>query len=55
MSEKTFLFVGVDVSKERLDVFIRPLGERLRVENNPKGHAELLESSRDCPVDRIVM
>lgn len=55
MSEKIVLFVGVDVSKERLDVFVRPLGERLKVENNPKGHAELVERLRDCPVDRIVM
>jgi len=55
VSEKIVLFVGVDVSKERLDVFIRPLGERLKVENNPKGHAELLERLGDCSVDRIVM
>lgn len=55
MSDKIPLFVGVDVSKETLDVFIRPLAERLKVENHPKGHAELLERLRGCSVDRIVL
>lgn len=55
MSEKTSLFVGVDVSKAKLDVFIRPLGDRSTVENTAKAHAELVEGLRSRPVDRIVM
>jgi transposase len=37
------VFVGIDVSKHRLDVFVRPSGEQWSVENNPKGHAQLVE------------
>ena len=36
------MFVGIDVSKHQLDVFVRPSGERWSVENSPKGHAQLV-------------
>ncbi len=35
------MFVGVDVSKKKLDVFIRPIGESFVVGNDAEGHAEL--------------
>lgn len=36
------VFVGIDVSKHRLDVFVRPSSEEWSVENNSKGHAQLV-------------
>ncbi len=39
----TALFVGVDVSKSYLDVFLRPSAERLRLANDEAGVAELVE------------
>jgi transposase len=37
------VFVGIDVSKHRLDVHIRPSGEAFSVDNDSKGHANLVE------------
>jgi transposase len=48
------VFVGVDVSKKILDVYFRPLGERLRVENSPAGHAQLAERCKALNVEVIV-
>ncbi|MFI5179868.1 MAG: IS110 family transposase [Thermoanaerobaculia bacterium] len=36
------IFVGIDVSKETLDVFVRPSGERRRTGNDEKGWTELV-------------
>lgn len=36
------VLVGVDVSKNWLDVFLHPMGERLRIENNATGISKLL-------------
>ena len=35
-------FVGIDVSKAQLDVYIRPLGESFRVSHNDAGFVTLL-------------
>lgn len=35
------MFVGIDVSKHRLDVHVRPTDERFSVDNDEKGHGEL--------------
>jgi transposase len=37
------MFVGIDVSKAHLDVFVRPSGEVLRVTNDAPGIAELVK------------
>lgn len=37
------MFVGIDVSKYRLDVFVRPAGEQWSVDNDARGHAQLVE------------
>jgi transposase len=55
VSEKPDLFIGVDVSKQDLDVHIRPLAERFKVSNDAKGHGELVERLRDRPIVRIVL
>lgn len=55
MQEKVELNIGVDVSKEKLDVSIRPLGERFTVSNDPAGHAKLVERLRGLPIARVVL
>jgi transposase len=47
--------VGIDVSKHRLDVAIRPAAERFRVENSEAGLTELLKRLRKVECDRIVV
>ena len=43
-------FVGIDVSKDRLDVHVRPSGEAFAVARNGEGLAELVERLRGaCP------
>ncbi len=37
------MFVGIDVSKHRLDVHVRPSGDTWSVDNDAKGHARLAE------------
>ncbi len=36
------VFIGIDVSKARLDVAVRPTGDTFAVPNDPQGHADLL-------------
>jgi transposase len=40
---RTEFFVGIDVSKKRLDVAVRPGGETFSVDNQPRGHDELVK------------
>lgn len=49
------MYVGIDVSKKRLDVFIGPSGERLAFENSPPGHGELREKLIGRGPARIVL
>jgi transposase len=49
------LFVGVDVSKARLDIFIHPTAQRFSVENTPRGRAALIRQLKRLPVDRLVV
>ena len=37
-------YVGIDVSKEQLDIAVRPTGERWEVENDEEGIVQLVES-----------
>ena len=55
VQEKVDLNVGVDVSKEKLDVSIRPLEKRFTVSNDPAGHAKLVEQLRGRPIARVVL
>lgn len=45
--------VGIDVSKDRLDVFVHPAGERLAVTNDAAGIDELVERLRVVAADGI--
>jgi transposase len=48
--------VGIDVSKDHLDVATLPTRETYRVSNDPSGHAELIERLRAlADLDRIVL
>ena len=52
MSEQS-VFVGIDVSKDSLDVAVRPGREAFTVPNTPKGHRELCK--RLQPVDPALL
>ena len=46
--------VGVDISKDALDVAIHPGGESFRVTNNPEGHRALIKRLKGFDIARIV-
>jgi transposase len=48
-------FVGVDVSKDRLDVHVRPVGEQWSIDNDAKGHASLVERLASLKPTLIVL
>lgn len=48
-------FVGIDVSKDRLDVHVRPSGRAFAVVRNDKGLALLIGDLRDLAPDLIVL
>jgi len=47
--------VGIDVSKERLDVAVRPSGERFSTSNDERGRHELRKRLRRLRPERIVL
>ena len=47
-------FIGIDVSKDYLDAFVRPAGLRRRFANTPTGIAELVDWARPHAAERIV-
>lgn len=47
--------VGIDVSKETLEVAIRPAGQRFRVNNDEKGHAEICKRLAKVHPERVVL
>jgi transposase len=55
MSHPDQLFVGIDVSKDRLDVHVFPLGDSFHAARNEDGIAELAERLADLPIASIVM
>lgn len=55
MRHRTAAFVGIDVSKDTLDVHVRPLRNGFVVANDAKGHAELIARLRPLRVKRIVL
>ena len=48
-------FIGIDVSKDRLDVSVRPSGETMAVARTGDGVAELVERLRALPVARVAV
>jgi transposase len=49
------LFIGIDVSKARLDVALRPGGESFSVANHQRGIAALIKQLKKLSVSRIVL
>jgi transposase len=47
--------VGIDVSKDSLDVAIRPAAERFRANNDEKGHAEICKRLAKLRPQRVVL
>jgi transposase len=48
-------FVGIDVSKDRLDVHILPDGAAFSVARDGKGLAELIERLAGLPLERVAV
>lgn len=49
------VYVGIDVSKEWLDVYFHPTGSRLRVSNDEAGLRRLKRAFADCATVRALM
>jgi transposase len=49
------VYVGIDVCKAWLDVFIHPMGQTLRVDNTAKGHKALVRALRKHKIGLLVM
>ena len=49
------VFVGIDVSKKRLDVALRPNNESFSVANDARGIAALVKRLRKLAVRRLVL
>ena len=55
MTETIAQWVGIDVSKPYLDVYIRPIGQALRVSNNHSGIMELTKKLQLIKPELIVL
>jgi transposase len=53
--DQASVWVGIDVSKARLDVALRPSGERFSVENSEKGIGDLVERVRTAGPNLVVL
>lgn len=53
--ESTSFFVGIDVSKHRLDVHLLPSHQAFHYPNDETGHEGLLAQLQSCPPERIVL
>jgi transposase len=49
------IIIGIDVSKDRLDVAVRPFGEAFVVERNPRGLAELVARLHELSPDIVAL
>jgi transposase len=55
MTENTEVFVGIDISKDQLDVHVRPMGTALSFDNNEVGCQALVEAMKAYPSALIIM
>lgn len=49
------MFVGIDVSKDHLDVFVRPSGEKWRTKNDTEGIAGIVERLKPFAPKHVVL
>ena len=54
-SARPGVYVGVDVCKDWLDVYLHPIGQKLRVSNTPEGLKALKRRLAELSVELIVM
>ncbi|NBJ13932.1 IS110 family RNA-guided transposase, partial [Microvirga arsenatis] len=55
MDESSSVFVGIDVSKDRLDVHLRPTGKAFCVSRDGKGLDDLISRLIEVPVAPVVL
>ena len=55
MDKQRAVFVGIDVSKDRLDVHLRPSGEAFCVLRDDRGLADLVSRLQRLPVVLVVL
>lgn len=55
MSHSTPCFVGIDVSKQTLDLAFRPSGEHFQIANDEKEFPALVNRLKALPVERIII
>ncbi len=55
MDSSPTCFVGIDVSKARLDIVVRPTGEYFQVPNSAAGHGQLLQRLQSLALGCIVL
>ena len=55
MTEKIVQWVGIDVSKRHLDVYVKPMGLVLKVTNNLSGIVDLTKELQSIQPDLIVL
>jgi transposase len=48
-------WVGIDVSKATLDVYFRPLGKAVKIDNNEEGITELVKQLKTVEINLIVL
>jgi transposase len=53
--ENTSQWIGIDVSKATLDVYIRPIGKALKVANTESGIVDLVEQLLSYDLNIIVI
>src|ERR1700735_2746480 len=54
-SAETRVYVGIDVCKDWLDVYLHPLGQKFRVANAPEGLKAIKRRIAAMPVALVVM
>ena len=55
LSKENEINVGIDTSKDKLDIYIRPLGEYFVVENNQQGVKEAIRRIKPHKPTRVVI
>lgn len=53
--EQQLQWVGIDVSKASLDIYLRPSGEQFRVKNQTTGIAELIERLQSFTIGQVIL
>jgi transposase len=48
-------WVGIDVSKATLDVYLRPMGKAIKIDNNEEGITDLVNQLKAVEINLIVL